>query len=245
PPQSAQPVAFSRPHNLSGQFAFNFPADFKRGTVVGSILKRVNITGTARYSSGTAYTRCKSGTGFDGDLAVLSGQACNALAGDFNAARVPDFKNLDLRASKGFTIGGLDLTAYVDARNVLNIENVLTVFAQTGNPDNPRLRQTMWETDSLAFALDATFNGVRRPDGAIVLPGSDAECGPWRTRDGLAAPPTCYFFRKGEQRFGNGDGIYTLAEQRMASDVDNLGTFNASRFSGAPRRVRLGMEVNF
>lgn len=245
PPQSAQPVAFSRPHNLSGQFAFNFPADFKRGTVVGSILKRVNITGTARYSSGTAYTRCKSGTGFDGDLAVLSGQACNALAGDFNAARVPDFKNLDLRASKGFTLGGLDLTAYVDARNVLNIENVLTVFAQTGNPDNPRLRQTMWETDSLAFALDATFNGVRRPDGAIVLPGSDAECGPWRTRDGLAAPPTCYFFRKGEQRFGNGDGIYTLAEQRMASDVDNLGTFNASRFSGAPRRVRLGMEVNF
>lgn len=244
PPQAAQPVAFSRPHTLAGQFAFNFPADFKRGSVVGTILKRVNITGTARYMSGTPYTRCDNR--FDDDFTIISGGACNALGGDFNATRRPDFKNLDLRASKGFTFGGLDLTAYVDARNVLNIENVLNVFAQTGTTDNPRLRTTLWVTDSTNFALDANFNGARRAtDGALILPGSDAECATWRNRNGLAAPPTCYFFRKGEQRFGNGDGIYTIEEQRAASDLSRAQTFHISRFAGAPRRVRLGMEVNF
>lgn len=244
PAQSAQPVAFSRPHNVAAQFAFNFPADFKRGTVLGKILNRANITGTARYSSGTAYTRCKNDS--DDDAALLSGQACNTLgSNDFNAARLQDFKNLDLRASKGFTLGGLDFTAYTDVRNVLNIENVLSVFAQTGTTNNDRLRGINFRRDSITFARNGITNGIRQSDGSLVLPGSDAECFAWRTTGNNPSPPLCHFFRKGEERFGNGDGIYTLEEQRVASEVENLGTFNISRFAGAPRRIRFGMEVNF
>jgi hypothetical protein len=243
PPQAAQPVGFSRPHNLAAQFAFNFPADFQRGSIVGKIMSRMNITGTARYASGTPYTRCNPS--LDDDLAVTSGGTCNNLGSDFNSSRRPAFKNVDLRVTKGFRMGGLDLTAYADARNVFNIENVLNVFAQTGNTDNARYRDLLWQNDSASFAINGTANGVRLANGSLDLPKSDAECGAWRTTGANPSPPTCYFFRKGEQRHGNGDGIYTVEEQRRASDLQQAPLFHISRWAGTGRRVRLGMEVNF
>jgi hypothetical protein len=244
PPQAAQPVGYSRPHSLSAQFAFSFPGDFSQGTVLGAIMSRMGIYGTARYASGTPYTRCDPT--LDDDLATQSGQACAQLGGDFNAARLPAFKNVDLRVTKGFRIGSLDLTAYADARNVLNIENVLQVFAQTGTTSNSRLAANLWASDSAALANTAIANGIRNEvTGDITLPGSDAACGGWVTTGSDPSPPTCYFYRKGEQRFGNGDGIFTLAEQRVASDIDNDDTFHISRFAGAGRVLRFGMEVNF
>ena len=244
PPQAAQPVGFSRPHALAAQFAFNFPADFSEGTVVGAIMSRMGIFGTARYASGTPYTRCDPS--LDDDLPVTSGNPCGTLGGDFNAARLPAFKNVDLRVTKGFRIGSLDLTAYADARNVLNIKNVLAVFSQTGTTSSSRLAANLWSTDSSTFAQDAAANGIRNATtGDITLPGSDAECGSWITAGNNPSPPTCYFYRKGEQRFGNGDGVYTLAEQRRASDINNDDTFHINRFAGNGRVLRFGMEVNF
>jgi hypothetical protein len=244
PPQAAQPVGFSRPHSLAAQFAFNFPADFSEGTVVGAIMSRMGIFGTARYASGTPYTRCDPR--FDDDLAVTSGGTCNTLGGDFNSARLPAFKNVDLRVTKGFRVGSLDLTAYADARNVFNIKNILAVFSQTGTTSSARLAQNLWETDSATFASTATANGIRNATtGEITLPGSDSECGSWVTTGNNPAPTTCYFYRKGEQRFGNGDGIYTLEEQRVASDINRAGTFHISRWAGGGRVLRFGMEVNF
>jgi len=244
PPQAAQPVGYSRPHSIAAQFAFNFPADYKQGTLVGAIMNQLGIYGTARYASGTPYTRCDPS--LDDDLALLSGQTCNQLGGDFNATRLPAFKNVDLRVTKGLRFGGLDLTAYADLRNVFNIENVLSVFAQTGTTSNARYAQTLARQDSANFAVLAKANGVYDDaTGSISLPGSDAECGGWLTTGANPSPPTCYFLRKAEQRFGNGDGVYTLAEQQAASDVARLGTFNISRFAGAGRTLRFGMEVNF
>jgi hypothetical protein len=244
PPQAAQPVGFSRPHSLAAQFAFNFPADFSEGTVVGAIMSRMGVFGTARYASGTPYTRCDPT--LDDDLAVTSGNPCNTLGGDFNAARLPTFKNVDLRVTKGFRVGSLDLTAYADARNVFNIKNILAVFSQTGTTTSARLAANLWSTDSATFASAATANGIYDGNsGDITLPGSDSECGSWVTTGNNPSPTTCYFYRKGEQRFGNGDGVYTLAEQRRASDINNDDTFHINRFAGGGRVLRFGMEVNF
>ncbi len=244
PPQAAQPVGYSRPHSLAAQFAFNFPADFQQGTFIGTVMKRVGIFGTARYASGTPYTRCDPT--LDDDLAVQSGGTCNTLGGDFNAARLPSFKNVDLRVTKGFRLGSFDLTAYADARNVFNIKNILQVFAQTGTTESQRYRQNLWSTDSTNFASAAKVNGIYdATSGAITLPGSDSECGGWITTGKDPSPPTCYFYRKGEQRYGNGDGVFTVAEQHAASDVQRLGTFAISRFAGGGRILRFGMEVNF
>lgn len=244
PPQAAQPVAYSRPHSLAAQLAFNFPADFSQGSVVGAILSRGGIYATARYSSGTAYTRCDPS--LEGEQSLVSGNTCNTIFGDFNASRLPAYKMLDVRVTKGFRLGGLDLTAYADARNVLNIKNINAVFAQTGAITNDAYRERLWTADSNAFATLAARNGVyATTTGDISLPGADAACGGWVDTGNAPSPPSCYFLRKGEQRFGNGDGIYTLAEQRVASDRDNIGTFHISRFAGGGRILRLGMELNF
>ncbi len=244
PPQSAQPIGYSRPHNIAAQFAFNFPADYKAGTAIGGILSQVGLTGTARYASGTPYTRCDPT--LDDDLSVRSGGVCTTLNGGYNAARLPAFKQFDLRLTKGFTLGGMALTAYADMRNVLNIKNISSVFAQTGTTQNDRYRRQLATNDSISFATQAKANGAYSDaTGNISLPTDNAGCAGWQTTGGSPSAPTCYFLRKDEQRFGNGDGIYSLAEQRVASDVARMGTFDISAFTGSGRTLRLGMEVNF
>ncbi|MEO5800858.1 MAG: TonB-dependent receptor [Gemmatimonadales bacterium] len=245
PPQAAQPVGTSRPHNIAGQAAFTFPADFKSGTVVGAVMKKVGIFSTFRYASGTPYTRCS--TDDEGSLNVLSGAPCaRDLAGDFNAARLPAFKEFNLRVTKGFSMGKLDLTAYADARNLFNIQNTAQVFTTTGSTINAKSAERNWSADSSSFAAFATANGAyEAASGSISLPSSNAACGNYADAGGNAASPTCYYYRKSEQRFGNGDGIYTLAEQKRASDNFRLPAAHISNFSFAGRIIRFGMEVNF
>ncbi len=244
PPQAAQPVGYSRPHNIAAQFAFNFPSDFREGTFVGGIMSRVGLFGTARYASGTPYTRCDLTQ--DDDLGVTSGGTCNTVSGDFNASRNPAFKNVDLRLTKGLRFGGLDLTAYADMRNVFNFENITALFAATGTVQNDRYRAVLAKSDSGAFAQVAKANGAyNSTTGDITLPSDNAGCAGWKTTGGNPSAPTCYYLRKDEQRFGDGDGVYSIEEQRIASDVARIGTFHISRFTGAGRTLRLGMEVNF
>jgi hypothetical protein len=61
----------------------------------------------------------------------------------------------------------------------------------------------------------------------------------------VPSAPSCYYYIKAEQRFGNGDGVYTLAEQRRTSDQSNLAAFHISNFTFAGRQLRFGMELNF
>jgi hypothetical protein len=50
---------------------------------------------------------------------------------------------------------------------------------------------------------------------------------------------------RAEQRFGNGNGVYTAEEQTRAFN-SYYGSFrNRNFFTADPRRVRLGIEVNF
>jgi hypothetical protein len=50
---------------------------------------------------------------------------------------------------------------------------------------------------------------------------------------------------RAEQRFGNGDGLYDASEQRRASDALYNTIRGIHNFTGDPRRMRVGLEVNF
>lgn len=244
PPQAAQPVGYSRPHQVNALLNFTFPSDFAEGTVLGAIAGNMTITGTGRYASGTPYTRCNPEN--DGDLGVISGSPCDALASDFNGARRPSIKDFNVRVTKGFRLGGLDLTAYADARNVFNFQNIFSVFAATGATTNSRLEALAWTSDSSTFAQIARPNNAYNiSTGDITLAPSNAACASWVDSGSRPVAPTCYLLRKTEERYGNGDGVLTLAEQRRAADMDNIGTFHISRFAGNGRMLRFGMEVNF
>ena len=58
PPQGIFPTADSRPHNLTGSVAVNFPLDWHRGSAAAGILRGAGLFATFRFASGTPYTRC-------------------------------------------------------------------------------------------------------------------------------------------------------------------------------------------
>ena len=98
---------------------------------------------------------------------------------------------------------------------------------------------------------EASASGVDvADDGTIDLSfGGIADrrqgCGSWVTTDGVAAAPNCVALIRAEQRFGNGDHLFDATEQRRASDALYNTIRGIHNFTGDPRRMRLGLEVNF
>jgi hypothetical protein len=248
PPQAILPTDFSRPHNLAIAAALNFPNDWQQGSIVGSILENVGAFATFRYTSGTPYTRCEAGIG---DEDVVSGDNCNNKFPDpLNSSRLPSFKSLDLRLTKGFALGGLDLTGYLEARNLLNFKNIIQVFTTTNDVNNSAEEQANFAADSADYSNEADESGVLQDDGSIDLSFGGATdprtgCGSWVNQAGTPAAPNCVALIRTEERYGNGDHVFDLAEQRRASDALYYTVRGLHNFTTNPRRMRLGVEVNF
>jgi len=132
------------------------------------------------------------------------------------------------------------VTAFADARNVFNFKNVVALFAETGDIVNALHRQQQLSSEFTGLANEARDNGKALAGGAIDL---RAGCNTWTANE--AGPVNCLMLRRTEARFGNGDGQYTLAEQTRALNAF-YDEFNGKQwFYGAPRNIRLGVELNF
>jgi hypothetical protein len=249
PPQAILPTDFSRPHTLAAAASLSFPNDWNEGSAVGSILENVGLFATFRYASGTPYTRCNPG---NTDQDVLSGDNCDReFPEGLNGSRLPAFRVLNLKLTKGFAVGGVDLTAYLDARNVLNFRNIIQVFTQTDDIVNSAERENEFLSNQEDNLDEARRSGVPvTDDGDIDLSFGGLEdprtaCGSWVTQDGLPGAPNCIYMIRAEERWGDGDHLYTVAEQRRASDALYNTIRGTHNFTGEPRRMRLGVELNF
>ncbi len=248
PPQAILPTDFNRPHNLALAGALNFPNDWHRGSALGSILQSVGLFATFRYTSGTPYTSCSPNVG---DEDVVSGDNCNRFFPEpLNSSRLPSFKNLDLRLTKGFSLRGLDITGYLEARNALNFKNIIQVFTTTNDVANSREEAANFAADSADFAAEADRSGALLNDGSIDLSFNGATdprtgCAAWKKQDGSAGAPNCVALIRTEERYGNGDHIFDVTEQRAASDALYNEVRGIHNFTGSPRRFRLGVELNF
>ena len=248
PPQGILPTDDSRPHSLSSAFSVSFPGNWREGSVLGAILGNLSVFTTFRYSSGTAYSKC--GISAE-EQSVLSIENCVRLFPEgLNTQRLPSFKQLDTRFNKTFTLGGLDLTGYLDIRNLLNFKNVLQVFAVNGDVTNDEERAAHLDADLDDLASEGDANKVVTADGALDLSFGGAsdprtQCGGWISSKQAPAAANCVYLIRAEQRFGNGDRIYTVEEQSNA--INTL--YDAARgdhIHTAPgRRARLGIEINF
>jgi hypothetical protein len=245
PPQAILPTDFSRPHTLSGAFSLNFPGGWHSGSVAGSILQNFGVFALLRYTSGNPYTPCSPTV--QGDADVVSGDNCDReFPAPLNSSRLPAFKQLDMRFTKGFGLGGLDITAYLDARNILNFRNIIQVFAAKGDIANSLESGPNWAADSSDLANEADQSGaLDAASGSITLPSAHEDCASWVTAQSAPAAPNCMALIRSEQRYGNGDGTFDLAEQRRASDALYNVVRGSYNFLGQPRRMRLGFEVNF
>jgi hypothetical protein len=239
------PQIDSRPHSLTGALALSVPEHWKQGSTLGSILRSVQVLTAFRFASGTAYTRCIPGSG---DESTLSPDLCLGLIGPINEARLPAFKQLDLRLTKSFGPGHR-FTGYLDVRNLLNFANVLGVFAVTGETTNPSEELMNWAADSADLANEAQGSGAFRGDGSIDLGEGQVDpragCGAWTDQAGNPAAPNCVYLIRAEERFGNGDHVFDLSEQRRASDALYQVVHGRQEFTGPSRRIRLGVEASF
>ena len=123
---------------------------------------------TFRYTSGTAYTKCGES---NEEQSVLSIENCVRLFPEgLNTQRLPAFKEINARLTKSFGLGGLDLTGYLDVRNLLNFRNVLQVFAVNGDVRNDQERSDNLNADLADLATERDANDAVGADGALVLP---------------------------------------------------------------------------
>jgi hypothetical protein len=177
---------------------------------------------------------------------VLSIENCVRLFPEgLNTQRLPAFKELNARLTKSFGLGGLDLTGYLDVRNLLNFRNVLQVFAVNGDVRNDEERAAHLDGDLDDLAVERDANGAVGPDGALVLPTAHEQCAGWVSSRNDPAAANCLYLIRAEQRYGNGDHVFTIDEQTNAINALYDIARGEHQQLGIGRRARLGFEINF
>lgn len=238
------PVAEARPHTLAGALLYQTGPG---SALLGGVLRDLGVYATARLASGTAYTRCPASVPENDD--VLSGELCATFfEGEFNGSRLPMLKLVDLRLTRELRIGATRLMVFADVRNLLNSRNLTRVFTQTGTTSNAAARAKIRQVNLDELAFEAQANGVRLADGSVDLSfGGAADpraaCGSWMNAGGTPTVPNCIYLIEAERRWGDGDHIFTAAEQTRASDALYQVARGLQHFTGPGRRVRLGLEL--
>jgi hypothetical protein len=190
-----------------------------------AILGGLGIFATGHVASGLPYTRV---------LNVGGGQLSNTqfssgtLSEQLNASRGPMLKSFDLRLTKGFDVFGTGARFVVDARNPFNIANTHQVFNETGSIQNEK-----WYDLAIAEEL-LNENGT----GSI----SDRVIADWPENE-----VNRYMLARAEERFGNGDGVFTVAEQTEAwgTYFNYANARSAWRLRTSNQSLRLGLEFVF
>jgi hypothetical protein len=180
------------------------------------------------------------------EQSVLSIENCVRLFPEgINTQRLPAFKELNARLTKSFGLGGLDLTGYLDVRNLLNFRNVLQVFAVNGDVRNDNERAANLQTDLDDLATERDANSAVGADGALSLPPAHENCAGWVSSKNRPAAANCLYLIRAEERFGNGDHLFTVAEQTDAINALYDVARGEQQQLGVGRRARLGFEINF
>ena len=111
---------------------------------------------------------------------------------------------------------------------VLNEENRKKGGVAPGDPSiGTGEYGNLWDEAGNAGALGA--------DKSIDL----SSCASWSSQI------NCVSLRRVEQRFGDGDGVYTLAEQEHALNTYYNSFFGPWRFYAPARSIRVGLELKF
>jgi TonB-dependent receptor-like protein len=215
--------------------ALEVPHDVQGG-VLASVARDLSVALLARVQSGEPYTLLQN----TGSGVIAPGPRFGSLPVEpFNASSLPWLKRLDLRITKTLRIGGHDWSAYADVRNLLDLSNLTSLFAETGSTTNARHQLTNIIGDPTIGTgeygnlwNEATDAGALQPDGTTV---DLSTCAPW------ASQANCVSLLRVEQRFGNGDRSFTLAEQETAFNAYYRDFFGEWRFYAPGRTARFGI----
>ncbi|MGB7212856.1 MAG: TonB-dependent receptor plug domain-containing protein [Gemmatimonadales bacterium] len=237
-----------RPHTLTAIGTLAFPGDWHAGTAAGTILSRSSVTALVRYASGARDYGCPA-QNFTAPAELCPDPGLVYLPWSAPPGRLPAFKAVDLRVSRGFDLAGHDVAFFVDAHNLFDFRNYNAALGPAPTTESASDQAVAFSGDSAGFASEAERNGAYNGStGSIDLtfggaPDPRAGCGAWQTAAGSPASPNCVALIRAEQRYGNGDGIFTVQEQQRASQAQYLLTRGLAALTDLPRRIRIGIEM--
>ncbi|MCT4664735.1 MAG: carboxypeptidase regulatory-like domain-containing protein [Flavobacteriales bacterium] len=133
------PLSFDTRHTLKAQIRYGFPSgDAYNGPAkLKNVLQGMSIFLLGNVASGRPYTL--------GGIPYASQETGAAtspsIKGTVNGSRLPFRYNIDLSLSKRFTIAregkkDIGMRVYAGVQNLLNTENILSVFRATGNSND-------------------------------------------------------------------------------------------------------------
>jgi outer membrane receptor protein involved in Fe transport len=234
PPNPAQAIRLTeenRTHNITGNFSLNFPNNHEN-----ALLRNLGLFGTVRVLSGLPYSPLANTAGNiiigPGPGVSLGVTGAELKDDEISTARTPWQRHFDLKATKGMRLMGWNAQLFVDARNVLDIENRLFVFQSTGDVTDEEVYQTR-----IISHRNTLGGGTAQPQ--INLTSLAAAGG------GITDEVNLYLVRQAEARFGNGDQMFTAEEQERAFRASEVFLNGAQDLIGGGRRVRLGFELSF
>ncbi|HEU5260340.1 MAG TPA: hypothetical protein VFU41_02830, partial [Gemmatimonadales bacterium] len=114
-------------------------------------------------------------------------------------------------------------------------------FAETGDVVNALHQRNvvgdpvLGTGEYLALWNEARDNGALGAGNTVDL----RACTTW------SSPENCVALSRVERRFGDGDGLYTQAEQERAFNTFYDSFFGPWRFYGPGRTARVGLELEF
>jgi len=248
PPQALLTSADNRVHTIAGNLALNFPAGWRSGTVLGAILQGFGFHATFQFASGLPYTRIiNTGAGTTGPGNGFG----NSYTGTerLNSGTMPWVKNVDLRVTRGLQVAGLDLTLFVDTRNLFNWTNLTRIFAETGDVMNSRFREFTLSPVVSSLQQEAGDRWETRAVGGESLQGVDlgttrADCAGYAPT-WFYGVPNCVMLQRAETRFGNGDGFFDTREMDVAFGAWYDAVNGRWASYGPGFTIRFGFEVDF
>lgn len=230
PPEVLLPLEQSRKHNISLTSSLQFPVDYMQGSTMGAILSDFGLFAILRLRSGLPFTKLvNTGNGQVGppSVAGLEGRPQSSISN----TQTNWTTSIDLRFTKGFQLGkGWNLQAFLDWRNPFNIANNNTVFLETAGIVNQQHKDAQ-----LLTALSDT-----RLDGDALIRDFDIA---------VESPETefnKYSLMRAEERWGDGDGVFTVEEQEIAFGQAYESNFGSDvRFKTSDQLFRLGLRIAF
>jgi hypothetical protein len=226
PPEVLLPLENTRRHNLAFTGSLQLPRDFMPGTTVGAIFRDFGLFTILNARSGQRFTKLQQ-TGRTNLAPPTTGDFPES---SFGGLTMPWQFELDLRVSKGFSLGGgWNVQAFVDWRNPFGISYTRFVFAETGDTQHGLARTEWVSTELRDSSLDGDTD-IRDFDIAAESPEHDYNK---------------FMLMRAEERWGNGDGVFTVEEQEEAFGYDWEWFFGDYTLAPSNQLLRVGLRVAF
>ena len=221
------------------------PDGWRRGSALGTAASGLSAALTGRGTSGAGYTAPFLGTGLAATAPASGIQPLLPLQ------YTPWTWHLDLRLAKSIATGRTRWTVYAEARNLLDLRNLVALFATTGTDQNPQLAATWPQQQITSLQIDAgalwqyrqvMVNGVTQNQTGVNL----SDCSQYPVgQGGVRGVPDCLALRQVEARWGNGDQFYDLTEINRALSAWYDSNYGTWRFHGPARTARVGLQIEF